>query len=165
MRGRRPPGAGVRSPGGALAAAVVVGALLSAPLPGGAQEPPPRLPSVELPAELDRVLRDYERAWTAGDAAGLAALFTEDGFVSNRAGWIRGREAIRGEYARAGGPLELRALEWAVEGDTGWIVGAYGYPPMFATADGGRFVLALRRGPDGRWLIAADLDNTNQSGG
>lgn len=25
---------------------------------------------------------------------------------------------------------------------------------------GGRFVLALRRGPDGRWPIAADLDNS-----
>jgi hypothetical protein len=40
-----------------------------------------RLPSVALPAELERVLTDYETAWTARDAAGLAALFAPDGFV------------------------------------------------------------------------------------
>src|SRR3546814_2135777 len=44
------------------------------------------IPDVTLPPELDRVLRDYERAWRAGDAAALASLFTEDGFIlqSNR---------------------------------------------------------------------------------
>ena len=47
---------------------------------------------VALPPELARVLRDYERAWRAGDAAALAALFAEDGFVlqSNRPP-VRGR--------------------------------------------------------------------------
>src|SRR3546814_2102196 len=50
------------------------------------------IPDVTLPPELDRVLRDYERAWRAGDAAALASLFTEDGFIlqSNRPP-IRGR--------------------------------------------------------------------------
>ena len=36
----------------------------------GAQAPNPPLPSIALPPELERVLRDYERAWAAGDAAG-----------------------------------------------------------------------------------------------
>lgn len=39
------------------------------------------LPTVTLPAELDRVLRDYERSWRARDPKGLASLFTTDGFV------------------------------------------------------------------------------------
>lgn len=143
---------------------VLLAALTIAVVPARAraQEAPPRLPSVELPAELDRVLRDYERAWEAGDAAALAALFTPDGFVSNQGGWIRGTEAIRREYVRAGGPLRLRALAHAVAGDTGWIVGAYGYGPTAGDVDNGKFVLALRRGAEGRWLIAADLDNTNR---
>ena len=59
--------------------------LLTAPLAArsaAAQDvAPARLPSVVLPAELDRVLRDYERGWRARDAAALAALFTEDGYV------------------------------------------------------------------------------------
>lgn len=121
----------------------------------------PPLASVELPAELDRVLRDYETAWAAGDAGALAALFTEDGFVGNRGGWIRGRDGIRDEYSRAGGPLRLRALAWTTDGDAGWIVGAYGYGAMADDFDAGRFVLALRREGGGRWLIAADLDNAN----
>jgi hypothetical protein len=28
--------------------------------------------------------------------------------------------------------------------------------------DSGKFVLALRGGEDGRWLIAADMDNSNR---
>jgi ketosteroid isomerase-like protein len=153
------PRVGVPVLGLVLAAAFVPAATVAQ------EEAPPRRPSVELPAELDRVLGDYERAWDAGDAQALAGLFTEDGFVSNGSGWIRGRDEIRAEYARAGGPLRLRALEWATAGEVGWIVGAYGYGPEASERDAGKFVLALRRGADGRWLIAADLDNSNRSPG
>src|SRR5688500_20143499 len=55
---------------------------------------PPPLPSVDLPRELDRVLRDYEREWAARSTAGLAALFVEDGFVL-MGGWL----AVRGQSA------------------------------------------------------------------
>ncbi|MGH9202759.1 MAG: YybH family protein, partial [Vicinamibacterales bacterium] len=65
---------------------------------GTPQQAPAPLPSVTLPPELDRVLRDYERHWKASDGAALSALFTEDGFI-NRGGWIRGRDAIRAAYA------------------------------------------------------------------
>jgi ketosteroid isomerase-like protein len=149
---------------GVAAGLALASALLCAPL--AAQDAAPaRLPSIELPAELDRVLRDYAAAWTAGDAAALAALFTEDGYVPGPGGWVTGRDAIRAQYANAGGDLRLRALSYAIEGDVGWIVGAYGYGDGAATQDGGKFVLALRRGDDGRWLIAADIDNANRRPG
>lgn len=120
----------------------------------------PRLPSVDLPPELDRVLRDYERAWQAKDEDALAALFAEDGFVmSNTRPPVRGREAIRNEYRDAGGALALRALAYGTEGSIGWIIGAFGRD---ASADSGKFILALRRAGDGRWLIAADIDNSNR---
>ena len=118
-----------------------------------------RLPSIALPAELERVLRDYERAWAAGDGEALAALFTPDGFVRTEAGWIRGTVAIAARYANVGGDLRLRALAYAESDTVGYIVGAYGYGDAAAVSDRGSFVLALRRGPDGRWLIAADLDH------
>lgn len=142
-------------------ALVVAGALTAGAAPAGAQQeaPDPRLPSVELPAELDRVLRDYEAAWAAGDGPALAALFTEDGVVRRR-NWIRGREAIAARYSRvAGGDLRLRAVDAHAGETAGWILGAYGYGARAAERDGGLFVLALERGPDGRWLIAADLDH------
>lgn len=115
--------------------------------------------AVALPAELDRVLRDYERAWRAGDAAALAALFTPDGFVlqPGRAP-ARGRAAIQAAYqGQGGGALRLWALGFGADGIAGYIVGAYGYGEELA--DQGKFTLTLRRGPDGRWLIFSDMDN------
>ncbi len=120
--------------------------------------PVPVFPTVTLPPELDRVLREYERAWQARDAAGLAALFDADGFVlSNNRPAVRGRAAIQAHYASAGGPLVLRAQAFAVDGTTGYIIGAWAR--VAGQADAGKFVLALRRAADGRWLIAADIDN------
>jgi ketosteroid isomerase-like protein len=119
-----------------------------------------QLGSVELPAELDRVLRDYERGWKAGDAAALAALFTEDGFVlqPNRPP-VRGRAAIQAAYTGpSGGDLRLRALAYAMDGNVGYIIGAYAYGD--APGDVGKFTLTLRQS-GGRWLIMSDMDNGN----
>lgn len=120
------------------------------------------LPTIALPPELDRVLRDYERAWQAGDETALAALFTEDGFVPTRFGWVRGRPGIRSVYESSQGALRLRAIAFAVEDTVGYIVGAYNYADPPAEIDGGKFVLVLRREPGARWLIAADLDGANR---
>lgn len=118
-----------------------------------------RLPTITLPAELDRVLRDYEAAWRARDATALAALFTEDAFLLQPGRPpIRGRSALEARYrGQGGGPLRLRPLAYSVEGATGFIIGAYGYGDD--PADGGKFTLTLKRGPGGRWLIFSDMDN------
>jgi ketosteroid isomerase-like protein len=129
--------------------------------PAQQSTPAPALPFVELPPALDRVLRDYERAWRARDPAALAELFTEDGFVlANGNPPVRGRAAIRAAYANGGGPLSLRALAYATEGRVGYIIGGFGRAP--GEPDSGKFVLALRQGSDGRWQIAADMDNSNR---
>jgi ketosteroid isomerase-like protein len=108
------------------------------------------------------VLRDYEAAWRRGDAAGLAALFADDGFVLQGGGApVRGRDAIRRAYTgQGGGDLRLRALAAATADTLGYIIGAYGFGD--ATDDQGKFTLTLRRGPDGRWLIFSDMDNANR---
>lgn len=123
--------------------------------------PAPRLPDAALPAPLDRVLRDYEQAWRTGDAKALAALFAEDGFVlqSNQPP-MRGRSAIETAYAGQGSsPLRLRALAYAMEGNTGYIIGAYGYGNN--VGDTGKFTLTLKRVGEGPWLIFSDMDNGN----
>lgn len=121
-----------------------------------------QLPSVSLPTDLDRVLRDYERAWRSGDAPNVAALFSVDGFVlQNGRGPVRGRAAIAKAYAgQAGGELRLRALAYAVVDTVGYILGAYGYGNV--PGDNGKFTLTLRRPRDGRWEIFSDMDNGNQ---
>jgi len=130
--------------------------------PFSPQPPLPPQPSIELPQELDRVLRDYERFWKVGNAAALSELFTVDGFVARRGGWIRGRDAIREAYAGVGSDLRLRAVAYAVADTVGYIVGGYSYGDDASATDAGRFLLALRRPAAARWLIAADLDGANR---
>jgi hypothetical protein len=141
----------------------VAALLFAAALPALGQEPSPSppLPSTTLPPALDRVLRAYERAWRARDAAALADLFTEDGFVlSNGSPPVRGRAAIRVKHANSGGPLALRSLAYSTEDRVGYIVG--GFARETGEPDTGKFVLALQK-EGGRWQIAADMDNGNQA--
>ena len=135
-------------------------------LPGGVlaqtPSPPAQLPSVTLPAALDRVLRDYERHWKAGNADSLAALFVADGFVLQPGRPpVRGLEGIAGAYRSSpGGPLALRAFAFATADTVGYIIGGFAMSP--GAPDGGKFILALRRSPGGSWRIAADMDNGNR---
>jgi ketosteroid isomerase-like protein len=128
----------------------------TAPMPQAADAPPS---AISLPPAFDRVLRDYEAAWRDGDGPRLAALFTEDGFAVQSGSPIRrGRAAIAAGITKPGGTLQLTAYAYSSSGNVGYIIGGYRYPTTAGA--GGRFVLALRSGPDGRWLIAADLDNS-----
>lgn len=149
--------------GRAWAVAVIVGVVVAGggPVEAAAQRPVSSAPdAIELPAALDRVLRDYEAAWMAGDRVALADLFTDDGFVL-RPGRppARGREAILQAYAGAGGHLTLTAYGYASEGEVAYIIGGFavlpGEPPV------GKFVLALERDPSGPWRIVGDIDNGN----
>jgi ketosteroid isomerase-like protein len=115
---------------------------------------------VDLPADLDRVLRDYEAAWRARDESALAALFTPDGFIL-RPGHppVRGRTNIEKAYENSGGPLFLHAFEYAILDPVAYIIGGYGHAE--AAPDSGKFILALTRLEDGQWYITADMDNSN----
>jgi ketosteroid isomerase-like protein len=117
--------------------------------------------SVTLPPELARVLTDYESGWKAGDAAALARLFAEDGFVlAEGHAPVRGRAAIEKLYVSNGAPLSLRAFAYATCGEVGYIIG--GYSSQRGTPDEGKFTLTLRKDRDGRWLIMSDMDNSNR---
>jgi len=139
-------------------------------LPGSlfAQNPPElatvkELPDSALPPDLDRVLRDYERAWRAGDAKAIAALFTEDGILlQDYRPPVRGRTAIQAVYeGQQGSPLRLRALAYAGGDTVGYIVGGYRYGD--APHDIGKFTITLKRAPGKPWLISSDMDNMNNA--
>jgi ketosteroid isomerase-like protein len=139
---------------------VAVLLLAVAVLPVSAQQADPVLPSVTLPPAIDRVLRDYEAAWQARDAAALSVLFTPDAFVmAPGRPPVRGRSAVRQYYEGRGGPLSLRALAWAAADSVGYIIGAYA---TAGAGDVGKFTLTLRRDASGRWLIMTDMDNGNR---
>lgn len=138
---------------------LLVFSLLLLVLPGtnNAQEiAPSPLPSIDLPAELGRVLRDYETTWAAGNSEALAQLFTEDGYVlSGGSQPIRGRADIRNHYSNAGGSLLLRAFAFEMGENLGYIFGAYTFTEG---TDLGKFVLTLKK-EGGKWLITSDQDN------
>lgn len=128
---------------------------------GGPHQASWPLPTVELPADLSRVLRDYEAAWKAGDGTRLADVFTKDGFIlSNGRLPERGTAAIRASHTKPGGDLQLVAFAYATADTVGYIVGGYRYPN--SVGPGGKFVLALRRDAERRWRIAADIENGSQ---
>ncbi|MGH9869905.1 MAG: YybH family protein [Candidatus Polarisedimenticolia bacterium] len=137
---------------------LVAGALAVLPVFAAPPLPQPT-PSVELPADMARVLTDYETAWGAKDIKALAALFTEDGFVlMNGSPAARGRGAIEKAYTGMGGPLSLRAFAHGAQGDIGYILG--GYAEKKGDPDVGKFTLTLRK-VNGKWLIMSDMDNAN----
>ena len=140
---------------GCLAFLLLPGCTGQQPKEGEAEQP-----TVAVPMELGAVLRDYEKAWSNRDATGLAHLFTEDGFVlSPQHQMVRGRTAIERFYTGTGGPLFLRAVAFATEGNVGYIIGAYS--SASGAPDEGKFTLTLRRQPSGAWLIFSDMDNGN----
>ena len=145
----------MRQAGMAVAMSLVFAASVAAQPPVQAKQP-----GIQLPADLARVLTDYEIAWRNKDAPALAALFAEDGFVlSSGSPPVRGRSEIEKHYVGQGGPLVLHALAFASEGSVGYIIGEFsrqaGEPSV------GKFTLTLRKRPDGRWMIVSDMDNGN----
>ena len=117
----------------------------------------PPLPSVELPIEVDRVIRDWERATRSADAPALAALFTEDGLMSQPTGWVRGREAIRGAAADFGpAELRVRAHQFAAEDSVATVTGSLSDASSSVVRDVARVTFTLRS-RNGGWLIASFL--------
>jgi ketosteroid isomerase-like protein len=119
------------------------------------------LPAVELPPEIDRVLKDYARAWAANDPDALARLFAPDGMaLPNGQPPARGADSIRKAYAQgAGMPLFLRPVAFATSGDLAYVIGGFG--PAADAPEPGKFTLILRRDAGDRWLIVSDMDNSN----
>ena len=146
---------------------VIPAALVALALAGGcgrdAANREPRAPDsgIELAPDLERVLRDYERAYAGRNPAALAALFTEDGYVlpTGRPP-VRGRTALQAQFEGEGGPLRLVPIAAAAGDSVAYVIGTFGAE---ARADaGGKFILLLRRTGDGPWRIAADMANPNR---
>lgn len=136
---------------------LIAAALALASAPALAQP----LPTVALPADVQRVLDDYARAWAANDPQALAGLFTPDGLaLPSGQPPARGPEAIRQAYSQgAGMPLSLRPIAFGASGDLAYVIGGFG--PAADKPDVGKFTLVLRRGAEGRWRIVSDMDNGN----
>ena len=115
----------------------------------------PALPTVELPADIDRVIREWERLMRSPDPNGFVALFAEDALLSQPTGWARGRDAIANVARNSGtANVRVRAHQFAVADSIATVTGSLG--DATTSRDIAKVTFTLRRGTGG-WLITSFL--------
>jgi uncharacterized protein (TIGR02246 family) len=127
---------------------------------------PTRRPSETAARQaIEAAVRRYVAATNQGDAQALADLYTDDAvLLPPDHEPVRGREAI-GAYWSQGTDegLAVTTLSLEVDGDLGYLAGRYNLAPTDEEpADSGKYVMCLKRQPDGSWKLTADI--WNQSG-
>ena len=108
---------------------------------------------------------EWQAAMNAGDADGIAALYTEDARLMppNGAATI-GRDAVSAtfnEMIESGVKAELTPIETQSSGDVAYNVGTYVLTVAGEVTDRGKYVETWRRGADGAWLMSNDIWNSD----
>jgi uncharacterized protein (TIGR02246 family) len=151
----------------ALSLAVIAGALVSISLPSQG-ETGKSLSEADL-KKIDEATQTAMNAALARDFATWAALFLEDAVINppNEPA-VKGRTAIRAWLEKFPPMTEFKLKNEKVEGrdDLAYLLGTYAMtttPPGAPgqVKDSGKFVTVLRRQPDGRWLCAVDMFNSD----
>ena len=111
----------------------------------------------------------WEKAFTAGDAKALAALYTEDAILMPPgAPPVNGRAAIQEFFVKdvaaakaAGAVFTLNPkTDVGVSGNMGWESGTYKVTVKGAVVETGKF-LSVSRKKDGKWLYLRDTWNAD----
>lgn len=123
----------------------------------------PLLPVVQLPEDLDRLLRDKER-WGGREKnpAALTDLYTKDALVLDPVSpsWLRGERATN--YVIRGTEMNrLVPTAYDVNDRGGYVAGYEAIVTGGATEYVSNFFYSLRKGDDGKWRIAAEIFTVN----
>lgn len=121
---------------------------------------------------LEQIDRRWEQAFNRGDAAGVAVLYTDSGFLlPPNADIAQGRQGVQQTlqgFIDAGlKNIKFTTVDVGVSGDLAYEVGRYSvdiHPQgaQQAVKDEGKYVIVARRQPDGTWKLVADIFNTSQ---
>ena len=123
------------------------------------------------PAPINDIRNRYIAAYNAGDAAAIAALFTEDAvsMPDHRAALI-GRAAIenhlRDVFMQFSTSISITPGDTDVAGDVAHEHGTFSVtltPKAGGNAmtETGNYLVVLKKGSDGNWLVHHDIDNSN----
>ena len=147
----------------AMKRALVLFAALCMALPLAAPQTAAPKPEVrERPMSADeaairQVSEDWIRFYNAGDAAKVAALYTDDGYYLSAHILAYGRREIEAYWERgikAGGHIDfIKPLTLYYTGDLAYCAGTYQATNAGVPVDG-RILIVLRK-VNGKWLMAA----------
>jgi uncharacterized protein (TIGR02246 family) len=141
----------------ALFAALCMALPIAAP-----QTAAPKPVERDLPMSGDEVAvrqisEDWIRFYNAGDAAKVAALYTDDGYYLSAHILAHGSQAIEAYWERgikASGHIDfIKPLTLYYTGDLAYCAGTYQATNAGVTVDG-RILIVLRK-VNGKWLMAA----------
>ena len=117
-----------------------------------------------------RRLAEWEAAANRKDASSIAALYTEDALLMPpNVPAVRGRAAVeaffKGMFDQGARDAKLVQIGAAGSGGSGYAAGTYeftaGLVGTQAIHDKGKFITGMKRGADGKWLIAYDIFNSD----
>ncbi len=119
---------------------------------------------------LARLQTEWVAAANAKDSAKLAALYAENAvLMPPNAPMAKGRPAIqavwKGMMDQNARDIVLTSIDRSVSGDLGYEAGTYtlnmGAPGGPVASDKGKYLMTVRRGPGGKWLIQNDIFNSD----
>ena len=123
-------------------------------------------------ADIETVNREIGKAFSRGDAAAIAAFYTDDAVVMPpNSKMIKGRKAIEEFWKGAMGmgvrSIQLDTLDVQSGTDLAYEIGN---ATMIIQPQGGKaatdtvkYVVVWKRQPDGSWKLAADIWNSLSS--
>ena len=123
-------------------------------------------------ADIETVNREIGKAFSRGDAAAIAAFYTDDAVVMPpNSKMIKGRKAIEEFWKGAMGmgvrSIQLDTLDVQSGTDLAYEIGN---ATMIIQPQGGKaatdtvkYVVVWKRQPDGSWKLAADIWNSISS--
>jgi predicted TIM-barrel fold metal-dependent hydrolase len=123
----------------------------------------PLLPAVNLPEELDRLLRDKERFGGKNkNPTALTDLYTKDVLVldATRPTWLRGARAIR-FIVDLTEIHQLLPSAYEVNGAEGYIAGTETDGQGSAIQHLSNFLYVIRKEADGKWRISSEVFTLN----
>jgi uncharacterized protein (TIGR02246 family) len=135
--------------------------------------PPAKTPEAPVdPTALRETIQNREKEWSAaflaGNAAGVASLYTEDGAQVQASGdWARGRDGITKQMQVQFDTLAVTTREDITEevfaaGDYVVEIGHYSYQGTSKTdskprSAAGRYMVLWRKDADGVWRLHRDI--------
>jgi len=124
------------------------------------------------PAPVNDLRSRYQNAFNSGDAAALAALYTDDGItLPEHHAAVQGKAAIQqyfqDMFAQTTARMTLTSPDLKINGNVAYETGSYSMTVMPKAAgakpmsDNGKYLVVLLKQMDGSWKLYSDMDNTN----